>query len=63
MAIPLAALLPIVVLALAFDAYCLWDLAHARVRYLPKWGWTLVILFVSAPVGGIAYLAAGKEPG
>jgi hypothetical protein len=58
---PLAALIPIIVIALAFDIYCLVDLSRSRVRYLPKWGWALVILFVSSPLGGIAYLAAGKQ--
>ena len=60
---PLAALIPIVVIALAFDLYCLVDLSRSRVRYLPKWAWALVILVVSSPLGGIAYLAAGKQQG
>lgn len=59
---PLAALLPIVLLMLAFDAYCLVDLSRSRVRHLPKWAWALVIVVVSAPIGGVIYLAAGREP-
>ncbi|MEZ4503268.1 MAG: PLDc N-terminal domain-containing protein [Dehalococcoidia bacterium] len=58
---PLAALIPIVIVAIAFDAYCLYELARSGARYLPKWAWALVILLVSAPVGGIAYLVAGRQ--
>ena len=49
--IPLAALLPVLVLMLAFVAYCLVDLARHEVQYLPKWGWYfLVILPVAGPL-------------
>ena len=53
----------IVVLAIAaaFVAYCLFDLARSRrIRYLPKWGWAVVIC-VTVPWGGLAYLFAGRE--
>ena len=57
-----AALFPIIVVFLAFDIFCLVDLARVeRVRYLPKWAWVLVILFVSSFVGGVIYLILGKE--
>ncbi len=52
---------PIVILAIAFDAYCLIDLRRARsVRHLPKWLWAIVIL-ISAPWGGLIYLFAGRD--
>jgi Phospholipase_D-nuclease N-terminal len=58
----LAALVPLVLVAVAFDAFCLVDLARANeVRYLPKWVWVLVICLISAPIGGIAYLVAGRR--
>ncbi|GEM_PF-547111 len=58
--IPWAALAPILVLAIAFEVYCLVDLAGAEVRYLPKWVWGLLIL-VSNPIGGVAYLLLGRS--
>jgi hypothetical protein len=51
---------PLVVLALAFVGYCLYDLSRSHVRYLPKWAWALVCL-LSIPVGGILYLTIGRE--
>ena len=58
--VPVAALVPLVVLAVAFVGFCLFDLSRATVRYLPKWAWALVCL-VSIPVGGIVYLLIGRE--
>jgi hypothetical protein len=57
--IPVAALLPLVVLLLAFVVYCLVDIARHEVRYLPKWAWVLICL-LSVPVGGIVYLTMGR---
>ncbi len=60
----LAALVPLLVLIVALDAYCLIDLARARtVRNAPKIIWVIVILFFSAPVGALAYLFFGRERG
>jgi hypothetical protein len=53
-------LVPLLLLALAFDAYCLVDLARSGARYLPRWAWTLVIL-AATPTGGIVYLLIGRE--
>jgi hypothetical protein len=51
----------VVVLAVAWEVYCLHDLARAdRVRYLPKWGWALVCL-LSIPWGGIIYVIFGRD--
>lgn len=58
---PWQALLPLIALALAFNLYCLIDLQKSEVKHLPKWAWALVIVFVSAPIGGIVYLAAGRR--
>ena len=56
-----AGLIPLIIIALAFDVFCLVDLVRAEeVRYLPRWAWAVVIVCVSAPLGGMAYLVAGK---
>ena len=53
-------LVPVVVAAAGFVAFCLVDLARAsEVRYLPKWGW-LVACLISIPLGGVIYLSIGK---
>lgn len=60
MDIPLAAVIPLIVLALGFIAYCLVDLARSEVRYLPKWAWTIICV-ISVPLGGVIYLLFGRE--
>ncbi len=56
----LAAAIPILVLLAAFAIVCLADLARAsQVRYLPKWGWAVIICAV-IPWGGLAYLIFGR---
>ena len=58
------ALVPLLVLIVALDVYCLVDLARAKsVRNVPKWVWAIVILFVSAPIGALVYLFVGRDRG
>jgi ABC-2 type transport system ATP-binding protein len=60
----LPAVVPLLVLVLALDVYCLIDLARARsVRHVPKWVWLIVIVFISAPIGALAYLFVGRDRG
>ena len=59
----LAALLPLLVLTLALDVFCLVDLARAKSVRGPKIVWVFMILFVSAPIGALIYLFAGRERG
>jgi len=62
MSLPPGSAVAICVLAVAvvFAAWCLVDLARAgQVRHLPKWAWAVVIC-VSVPWGGLAYLIFGK---
>ncbi len=54
------AFVPVLVVALAFLAYCWVDLARSgRTRYLPKWAWG-IICAISIPLGGIIYLVLGR---
>jgi len=56
----LAALIPIVVVAVGFEVFCLVDVVRAdEVRYLPRWAWAVICL-ISIPLGGIAYLIVGR---
>ena len=59
LSISVAAVLPLVLLAVAFLVYCLVDIARGEVRHLPKWAWVLVCI-VSIPLGGIIYLIVGR---
>jgi hypothetical protein len=56
-------LIPALVLAAGFVAFCEVDLARAEeVRYLPKWVWAIFCMGIglTIPFGGIAYLVFGK---
>lgn len=56
----MAALIPILIVVLAFDVFCLVDLFRAEeVRYLPKWAWAIII--VIHPLVGIGYLIFGRK--
>jgi ABC-2 type transport system ATP-binding protein len=54
------ALVPILVLVLGLDVFCLVNLVRAKsVRNAPKLAWAIVILVVSAPIGALLYLFFG----
>jgi ABC-2 type transport system ATP-binding protein len=56
------ALLPLLILIVALDVYCLSDLARAKsVRGAPKAVWVIIILLVSAPIGALVYLFFGRD--
>lgn len=50
---------PYIVLELCLKVFCLLKLSRDKVKYLPKWGWTLVILFINT-FGSIFYLIIGR---
>jgi hypothetical protein len=51
--------IPLLVLAVGFDAYCLVNLVRAEQVIGPKWVWAIFICG-STPLGGLAYLTFGK---
>ncbi|HEX7620636.1 MAG TPA: PLD nuclease N-terminal domain-containing protein [Anaerolineales bacterium] len=54
-------LIPIILIELALLIAALVDLVRrAHTRWLPKWGWALVILFVNF-IGPIIYFVAGRS--
>lgn len=55
------ALVPTVVLALAWIGCCLYDLSRSSTRHPPKRAWAVPIV-VTVAFGGVAYLAAGRRP-
>jgi ABC-2 type transport system ATP-binding protein len=60
---PLApALIPVLVLIVGLDAFCLINLARSKsVRNAPKLAWVIVIIAVSAPLGALLYLFFGMD--
>ena len=58
----LIALLPLLLLVLGFEIYCLVDLVRApSVKQLPKVAWAFIIVLGSAPIGAIIYLLVGRD--
>lgn len=53
-------LAPIIIIQLALVIFALYRLAKDEVKYFPKWGWALVIIFINM-VGPIIYLIMGRE--
>jgi hypothetical protein len=60
--IPVAALVPLALVAVGFVGFCWYDLSRSRVKYLPRWVWAIICL-VSIPLGGIIYLVVGRDAG
>ena len=53
------------ILTIGIQLYALFDCAQredSSVRNLPRWGWLLIIILVSA-IGALAYLIAGRPKG
>ena len=56
-----AALIPLVLVAVGFAVFCLVDVVRAdEVRHLPRWAWAVLCL-ISIPLGGVAYLIFGRR--
>jgi amino acid transporter len=53
-------LLPLIMVQLGLIVFCLYKLTKDRVKYLPKWAWALIIIFVNL-FGPIIYLFIGRE--
>jgi hypothetical protein len=53
-------LLPLFIIQFGLVVFSLYKLAKDNVKYLPKWAWALIIIFVNL-FGAIAYLFIGRE--
>jgi uncharacterized membrane protein len=53
-------LMPLIILQLGLIIFCLYRLTKDTVKYLPKWAWALIIIFVNL-FGPVIYLFAGRE--
>ena len=53
-------LMPLFVIQFGLIIFSLFKLTKDKVKYLPKWGWVLIILFVNL-FGAIIYLLIGRE--
>ena len=53
-------LAPVLIIQLGLIIFSLFRLTRDRVRYLPKWGWAMVIIFINL-FGPIIYLIIGRE--
>jgi len=53
-------LAPVIIINFSLAIFCLYKLSKDKVKYLPKWAWVIVILFVSM-LGSISYLILGRE--
>jgi ABC-2 type transport system ATP-binding protein len=54
----------VAVLAVVLVVYVLLflDIRRSEVRHLPRWGWALIVVLVSFPIGPLLYLVLGRVP-
>lgn len=53
-------LAPVIILEVGLMGFCLYRLTQDRVKFLPKWAWALIILFIQL-IGSLAFLLIGRE--
>jgi hypothetical protein len=51
---------PLIVIQVGLAIFCLYRLTKDRVRFLPKWAWALIVIFVET-IGPVVYLLIGRE--
>jgi hypothetical protein len=57
----MAVLIPILIVVVALDVFCLVDLYRAKeVHNLPKWAWAILIIVLHL-LGAIGYLIFGRQ--
>ena len=53
-------LAPVIILEVFLVGFCLYRLTVDKVKYLPKWAWGIIIIFIQL-IGGTAFLLIGRE--
>ncbi len=53
-------LIPVLLIEYGLLIFAIVQLVKNEVRYLPKWGWALIIVFINI-IGPIVFLLAGKK--
>jgi hypothetical protein len=54
-------IIPIILVELVLVIICIVDLVRReKVRYIPKWAWALIIIFIQI-FGAVGYLIFGRE--
>ncbi|MCJ7665466.1 MAG: PLD nuclease N-terminal domain-containing protein [Actinobacteria bacterium] len=53
-------LIPVVIIEYGLLIFALVQLAKNEVKYMPKWGWVLIIVFVNI-IGSIVFLLIGRK--
>ena len=53
-------LAPIIIIEVVLMGFCLYRLNLDKVKYLPKWAWALIIIFIQL-LGGVIFLLIGRE--
>lgn len=52
--------IPLIIIEYGLMIYAIVQLARNEVAYLPKWGWTLIIIFINI-IGPVVFLIVGKK--
>lgn len=53
-------LIPVVIIEYGLLIFAIVQLVKNEVRYMPKWGWVLIIIFINL-IGPIIFLLIGKK--
>jgi hypothetical protein len=53
-------LIPVIIIEYGLLIFAIVQLAKNEVRYMPKWGWVLIIVFINF-IGPIIFLLIGKK--
>ncbi|MGH4051896.1 MAG: PLDc N-terminal domain-containing protein [Clostridium sp.] len=53
-------LAPVIILEVVLVVFCLYRLTRDEVKFLPKWVWGLIIIFIQL-IGAITFLLIGRE--